>query len=122
MPKFLKLVIALVASLLALGSLTACAPAEKVDPASFTAIIDVRTPAEFAEGHLAGAVNIDVQDPSFLDQISQLDPAGNYFVYCRSGNRSGQAIQKMQQLGFESLINGGSVSSASGMTGLEVVQ
>lgn len=62
-------------------------------------VVDVRTPAEYAEGHLPGAVNIDVEDATFPDKIAQLDPAGDYAVYCRSGNRSRVAIDYMTQAG-----------------------
>ena len=106
---------------LALGA-TACAPtAEPVALDASTVVIDVRTPAEFASGHLEGAINIDVQSTDFESRISELDPAGTYFVYCRSGNRSGQAIDRMEALGFGDLTNGGSVESASASTGLAVV-
>lgn len=63
-------------------------------------VLDVRTPEEFAGPHLEGAVNIDFYSPSFADQIAALDPEGSYVVYCRSGNRSGQATQLMGDLGF----------------------
>ena len=106
---------------LALGA-TACAPtAEPVALDPGAVVIDVRTPAEFASGHLEGAVNIDVQSADFEARVSELDPAGTYFVYCRSGNRSGQAIARMQALGFADLTNGGSVESASASTGIPVV-
>ncbi|NTV40346.1 MAG: rhodanese-like domain-containing protein [Demequinaceae bacterium] len=62
-------------------------------------VIDVRTPAEFAEGHIPGAVNINVEDPSFAAAIAQLDPAADYAVYCRSGNRSRAAMELMTQAG-----------------------
>lgn len=104
---------------IALGA-TGCA-SEPVELGADTVIIDVRTPGEFAGGHLEGALNIDVQSPDFAAQISQLDPAGDYFVYCRSGNRSGQAISQMSNMGFTSLTNGGSVSKASSLSGLPVV-
>lgn len=48
-------------------------------------MIDVRTPAEFASGHLEGAINIDVQSPDFDQQVAQLDPSATYLVYCRGG-------------------------------------
>lgn len=101
-------------------SLGACA-AETVDLGEDAVIIDVRTPEEFATGHLEGAVNIDVQSAEFAEQIMQLDKDGEYFVYCRSGNRSGQAIAQMSQMGFAELSNGGSVQEASSMTGVEIV-
>lgn len=63
-------------------------------------IIDVRTPEEFAEGHIAGAVNIPVEYPDFMDQVSQLDPNATYAVYCRSGNRSQPAVAGMSSVGI----------------------
>lgn len=65
-----------------------------------TTVVDVRTPAEFAEGHLAGAVNIDVSSPDFTQQLAGLDPAAPYAVYCRSGNRSAAALAQMAAVGF----------------------
>jgi phage shock protein E len=70
-------------------------------------LIDVRTPAEVAEGALDGAINIDLQGPDFAAAISDLPRDDPYFVYCRSGNRSGQAIEIMRELGFTDLVNGG---------------
>jgi rhodanese-related sulfurtransferase len=106
---------------LAVG-LAACSPAaDSIDVSSTTVVIDVRTPAEFATGHLDGAINIDVQSADFEDRIAQLDPTGDFVVYCRSGNRSGQAITRMESLGFTNLVNGGSVASASASTGIAVV-
>lgn len=67
-------------------------------------ILDVRTAAEYAEGHLPGAVNIDVNSPSFASDIAALDPAADYAVYCRSGNRSRAAMQQMASAGFESML------------------
>lgn len=106
---------------LALGATACASPAEPVALDAGTVVIDVRTPAEFASGHLEGAVNIDVQSPDFEALVSELDPAGTYYVYCRSGNRSGQAIDRMTALGFTDLTNGGSVESASAATGIAVV-
>jgi rhodanese-related sulfurtransferase len=101
---------------------TACAPAtEPVALAEGTIVIDVRTPAEFATGHLEGALNIDVQSPDFAAQINELDPDATYFIYCRSGNRSGQAIAQMSNMGFANMSNGGSVQEASTSTGIPVV-
>ena len=65
-----------------------------------TVVLDVRTAAEFAEGHLPGAVNLDVQSPEFAAQMSGLDPAVPYAVYCRSGNRSQVAVDLMAQSGL----------------------
>lgn len=104
------------------AGVTACSPAaEPVGLTEGTIVIDVRTPEEFASGHLQGAVNIDVQSPDFMAQVSQLNPGADYFIYCRSGNRSGQAISQMANMGFTSMINGGSVEEASSYSGIPVV-
>ena len=65
-----------------------------------TTILDVRTPQEYAQGHLPGAVNIDVSSPDFAARIATLDPSVPYAVYCRSGNRSGVALAAMAEQGF----------------------
>jgi len=126
-----RLAAASVVGLLALSPLAtaACSSADSAEPAAYAdevaagaVLIDVRTPAEFAEGHLDGAVNIDIQSPSFDLQIAQLDPSASYLVYCRSGNRSGQAITRMQAAGFTDLANLGSVAEASSASGVAVVR
>ena len=63
-------------------------------------VVDVRTPPEFAEGHIGRAVVADIKDPGFGSQIAQLDRSATYLVYCHSGNRSGQATAFMALLGF----------------------
>ena len=66
-------------------------------------IVDVRTPQEFAEGHIEGAVNIPVELPDFMDRVSELDPSGTYAVYCRSGNRSQPAVAGMSSIGINGI-------------------
>ena len=68
-----------------------------------TLIIDVRTPEEFADGHIAGAVNIPVQQPDFATRIAALDPTTAYAVYCRSGNRSQPAVAAMEEAGITTI-------------------
>ena len=63
-------------------------------------IIDVRTPEEFNEGHLKGAVNIDFYAKDFQEQINKLDKNVPAFVYCHSGGRSEKASELMFQSGF----------------------
>ena len=63
-------------------------------------LLDVRTQMEFEQGHIPGAVNIDVQGPLFQSEISELDKTKTYYVNCRSGGRSGMACQIMSQVGF----------------------
>ena len=70
------------------------------DPPADLVVLDVRTPEEFSEGHLEGAVLVDFYDADFAEQLAALDPDVPYLVYCRSGNRSGQTLDIMQQLGF----------------------
>ncbi len=65
-----------------------------------TVLVDVRTPAEFAEGHLAGATNIDVEAADFPTKIAALDKTKSYAVYCRSGNRSRTAMTYLLQAGI----------------------
>ena len=68
-------------------------------------ILDVRTPGEFAEGYIVGARLIDFQNGNFETEIADLDKNATYAVYCRSGNRSGQAVKIMQDAGFLDLFN-----------------
>lgn len=113
---------ATVALALGLGlSLSACSSAEPVDISAETVVLDVRTPEEYANGHLEGALLIDVQRPDFDASIAELDRSVPYLVYCRSGNRSAQAIARMDALGFENLTNLGSVADAANSTGIPVV-
>lgn len=68
-------------------------------------ILDVRTAQEVAEGAIKGALVIDFMSNDFSDKIKNLDHSKKYYVYCRSGNRSGQACQMMSQMGFQNLVN-----------------
>ena len=68
-------------------------------------IIDVRTPGEFANGRIAGAKNIDFYTADFINQFEQFDRSEPLAVYCRSGNRSGQALELLRQAGFTDVVN-----------------
>ena len=68
-------------------------------------ILDVRTSAEFAAGHIEGAINIDVEGMQFESGIAELDKGATIAVYCQSGRRSGIAVDKMSKAGFTSLFN-----------------
>ena len=68
-------------------------------------ILDVRTPEEVAEGFIDGAQNIDFYREDFDNEIKSLDKDFTYAIYCRSGKRSGQAAQMMQDAGFLSVFN-----------------
>lgn len=64
-------------------------------------VIDVRTPEEYAAGHLPqAAMLIDFKAADFKDKISALDRGAKYLIYCRSGHRSGLALGVMKELGF----------------------
>lgn len=76
-------------------------------------IVDVRTPEEFADNHLKEAINIDFRDQSFETKIKALNKEQPYVLYCRSGNRSGQAEKLMKSLGFKSVENLGSLQEAA---------
>ncbi len=65
-------------------------------------LVDVRTPEEYAEGHIAYAVNIDVQSPQFKSEAkAKLDTSKLTYVYCRSGKRSMMAAQTLVKAGYK---------------------
>ncbi len=68
-------------------------------------IIDVRTSAEYAGGHLEGAINIDLRAADFDARIAALDPAGTYLVYCMAGSRSASARDRMEQDNLREILN-----------------
>lgn len=70
-------------------------------------LLDVRTPSEFAAGHLSGARNVNFLSTDFPDQVAKLDPNTTYVLYCKSGNRAGQAGTLMLQKGFKNVVNAG---------------
>ena len=65
-----------------------------------TVLVDIRTPVEFNDLRIEGAVNIDYYRKDFLENISKLDKNRTILLYCRSGNRSYNAINKMRKMGF----------------------
>lgn len=70
------------------------------------AILDVRTQDEVDAGMIPGADHIDIhKGQGFIDEVEKMDKSKNTYVYCRSGNRSGQACQIMDGLGFENTYN-----------------
>jgi len=73
-------------------------------------IIDVRTPAEYAAGHIAGAQNIDVEAADFASKIASLDKEAPYLLYCRSGRRSAIAAEEMAKAGFTDVVDGGGMA------------
>lgn len=63
-------------------------------------VIDVRTPGEFKEGHLANAHNIDWLSDDFEASVKKLDKSTTLLVYCKSGGRSAAAAVKLRGLGY----------------------
>ncbi len=66
-------------------------------------ILDVRTPAEYGQGHIAGAKLLNYKSPRFSAGLDQLDKSKTYLVYCRTGNRSGRALRLMKTKGFDKI-------------------
>lgn len=90
------------------GAAGAVALVTDLTPAAFKAaidkgdsrLIDVRTPGEYGSGHIAGSVNIDWTASDYEKAFAQLDPKVPVLLYCRSGGRSGQAMEYLQEKGF----------------------
>ena len=101
-----------VAAIASVGLLAGCSGSneaiKKVDPVEFSEVVkqpgviilDVRTPEEFNAGHIANAININLEGSDFASEVSKLDKNATVAVYCRSGNRSGVATEQMAELGF----------------------
>lgn len=66
-------------------------------------ILDVRTPPEFKAGHIRGAVLMDFYGAGFTETLKRLDRSKTYLFYCRSGNRSGQTMAFIENMGFKKL-------------------
>ena len=109
----MKKVFALIASALLLAGCSSSSNAIDLSVTEFSAkvaeagviTLDVRTPSEFAEGFIEGARLIDFQSGNFENEIAALDKNATYAVYCRNGNRSGQAVKVMQDAGFTNVFN-----------------
>ena len=120
--KLMGLVFALLLVVAACSSSSDTATIDLVSPAEAAQVIeddptglivlDIRTPEEFDEVRLADAVNVDYYDADFADQLDALDKNDPYVMYCRSGNRSSDAVKTMKELGFVEVyeIDGGIVN------------
>jgi rhodanese-related sulfurtransferase len=82
---------------------------ERVRPGDV--VLDVRTPGEYAAGHLDGAVLMDLMDPGFRERAGALETDRTYYLYCQSGNRSGQATSMLRALGIEKAYNVGGIAA-----------
>ena len=79
---------------------------EKLKSDSNSVILDVRTAEECSEGIIPNSININIfEGQGFIYKVEELDKSKNYYVYCKSGGRSGQACSIMKQLGFETTFN-----------------
>lgn len=83
-----------------------------------TVVLDVRTPAEFGTGHVAGARNLDINSSGFDAEITALPRDASYVVYCHSGNRSAAAVKIMRGKGFKQVADAGGLAAlvAAGAT------
>jgi len=118
-----KKVIALIGSILLLAGCSSSSSAVSLSVNEFSdkvaqagvITLDVRTPGEFNLGHIEGAQLLDFQSGNFENEISSLDKNATYAVYCRSGNRSGQAVKVMHDAGIHNVynLNGGVIDWAN---------
>lgn len=105
----MKIVIALAILVVVGYSLLAGGDDAKLNPEQFSTqmanesgvLIDVRTPKEYNEGHLEGATNIDFFEENFAETMKGKDKNQTYYVYCRSGGRSGKTLKMMKDAGFK---------------------
>ena len=68
-------------------------------------LVDIRTPGEFQQGHIHGAVLIDFYSSSFREDLDRLDKNTPIYIYCRSGNRTSQSLRILEGLGFREIVN-----------------
>lgn len=81
-------------------------PIEDYQSQSGNILVDIRTPEEYSEGHLKGAVNINFFDENFATNFeNQFDKNDTIYIYCKSGGRSTKAVQLLEGMGFNNLIH-----------------
>ena len=68
-------------------------------------LVDVRTPEEFAKGHIAGAVNIDFLEDGFLERTKAIDKSKPVLLYCAAGGRSEDAVAIMKAAGYTDVVD-----------------
>ena len=94
-------------------------PVMSLTPASI--VIDVSSASEFAEGHVQGAINLDIENGAFQAKLSSLDKSVGYALYCRSGRRSAIAAELMATAGFTEVRDLGALETAAQSLGLPIV-
>ena len=101
------------------ASISLISPADLNSVNKDIVLIDVRTPEEFASGHLENAVNMNYFDSDFDVQLKTLDKNKTVYLYCKSGRRSANAAEKLEDMGFVKIydLEGGILSwQAKGLT------
>tara|TARA_B100001093_G_scaffold74685_1_gene65427 strand:- start:198 stop:635 length:438 start_codon:yes stop_codon:yes gene_type:complete len=68
-------------------------------------VLDIRTPEEFASGHIPASINIDYKAENFESELKKLDRSKSYLMHCRSGRRSTAALDIFSKLGFDHIIH-----------------
>ncbi len=112
---FIVLIVLAAMALAACGGSTAPSAIQTTDASEAVSmldsriVIDVRTAAEYAAGHIAGAQNIDVEAADFASRIATLDATAPVLVYCRSGRRSAIAAEQMAAAGFSDIVDAGAI-------------
>jgi rhodanese-related sulfurtransferase len=120
-----RLIVALLAGF-SLVSLAACAGDSRSTESTTLkdatpTIIDVRSPEEFAAGHLEGAINLDYEGGTLEAELGSLDQGSAYIVYCQSGRRSALATTLMTEAGFTEVADLGGIDAAAVQTDLRIV-
>lgn len=85
------------------GEINVVTPAEFKEKSINQTVLDIRTPQEFASGHIEGAININLFDKTFETKLLKFDKTKPLFIYCRSGNRTTKASKRASNLGFEEI-------------------
>jgi len=85
-------------------------------------VLDVRTADEFKDGHIKGAINIDIKQPDALSKIDKLDHNAKYIVHCRTNHRSKIAVDHMVESGFKTVYQMMDGSTGWFQNGLPVVK
>lgn len=109
----MKKIIAIIATLFALtviGSadvtdITAKKAAARLKKDPKIVVVDVRMPGEFAEGHIEGAVNINMNSKDFAAKLGKLDRDKTYLMHCKSGGRSSASLPVWKRLGFKNVLH-----------------
>jgi len=95
-----------------LGEIKQISALEFKENSKNNSVIDIRTPQEYSQGHIEGAVNINYYDKTFLEQVAKLDKEKPIYIYCRSGSRTSSAAKKLKKIGFSEVndLEGGIIS------------